>query len=71
MITRLPENDFLLTMSCAQSTSVVMVIFALSMEVSLLSFSTKGILKVVFRYRTNRMRASQWIFVAQLEKRDK
>ena len=49
MITRLPENDFLLAMSCALCKSVVMVIFALSFEVSLLSVSTEGVWMVAFR----------------------
>ena len=47
--TQHPENDFLSTMSCAQSESVTMVIFALSLGVLSAALSTKGVWMVVFR----------------------
>ena len=49
MITQLPENDFLSVMSCAQSESAMMVIFALSLGVFSITLSTKGVSVVVFR----------------------
>jgi hypothetical protein len=46
-ITQLPEKDFLSTMSWAQSVSAMMVTLHLSLEVLLVSLSTKGISAVV------------------------
>jgi hypothetical protein len=49
IITQLPEKDFLSTMSRAQSESAMMVTLHLSLEVLLVSLSTKGVSTVVLR----------------------